>query len=353
MRRIGPPVRQALAILLLILPPCAAAQVACTDRDCAAARMRGHVATQPGFWKNRLSNPIGTRVGAAPVELLDYVQLDNLSAGMPEVPRAAPLAPDFVRDLRRAFDEIPRAVKRLVDSRLAGIYLVDNLGSSGYTDAILDADGKPVAGFIVLDAAVLQRFTANAWATWKESTPFKEDPGHSLKATIETRRNDNRKNAIQYILLHELGHIASIGAAIHPHWSVAPADVPDTASLPYFNLSWSIVHQENQFVSRFEPDFKERRDVVYYSGAMLAAGQMDATYRALLETNFPTLYAATGPGDDFAEAFASYVHTVMMRKPFSIEIRHGRSTTLAFRSCWTHARCAGKRAVIEQLLGRR
>ena len=343
----------ALATLFLVLPPYASAQTTCVDRDCAATRMRGHLATQPGFWKNHLASPIEKRVGAAPAELLDYVQLDNLSAGLPEVPRSASIAPEFMRDLRHAFDQIPPAVKRLVSARLAGIYLVDNLGSTGYTDAIFDAEGKPLAGFIVLDAAVLQRFSANAWATWKENTPFAAAPGWLLKTTIETKRNDNRKNAIQYILLHELGHIASIGAAVHPYWGIAPAEVRDAAALPYFNLSWLIERQENRFISRFDAAFRERRDIAYYASPKLAATQMAATYGALAATNFPTLYAATSPGDDFAEAFAMYVHSVMMGKPFSIEISHEGATKLRYRSCWQHPRCADKRRIIESLLGTR
>ena len=110
-----------LATLILVLPPSVSAQTTCADRDCAATRMRGHPVTQPGFWKNHLASPIEKRVGAAPAELLDYVQLDNLSAGLPEVPRGASITPEFMRDLRRAFDEIPQSVKRLVSARLAGI----------------------------------------------------------------------------------------------------------------------------------------------------------------------------------------------------------------------------------------
>jgi molybdopterin-binding protein len=60
--------------------------------------------------------------------------------------------------------------------------------------------------------------------------------------------------------------------------------------------------------------------VVYYFGAKLPAGQMVATYESLERTNFVTLYAATHPADDFAEAFASYVHGVLMGRPWEISI---------------------------------
>ena len=342
--------RLSVAALCLVAPCTVTAQAACNERDCATGLMRGHVATQPGYWISRMARPLAQRIDAAPTELLEYVRLDNLSAGLTSVPRAATLAPDFLRDVRRAFDEIPTPVKRLVSRRLAGIYLVEDLGSTGYTDAIFAADGRPVAGFIVLDAAVLMQRSANAWATWKENTPFKQEPGFSLTATIATPRQDNRRNAIQYILLHELGHIASIGADIHPHWGIAPGAVQQTESLAYFKLSWTIARQENRFVSLFETAFEARPKLVYYADPMLRGSQMQAVYSQLAATNFATLYAATSPGDDFAEAFASYVHTVLMRKPLQIEIRHAGQDVLRFSSCWAQARCATKRAILEQLL---
>ena len=340
----------ALASACLATPFNGSAQPSCNDRDCATTLMRGHIATQPGYWKSRMQRPLAQRIGAAPPELLEYVRLDNLSAGLASVPREATLTPDFLRDVRRALDEIPAPVKRLVGSRLAGIYLVEELGSTGYTDTIFTADGKGVAGFIVLDAAVLKQRSANAWATWKENTPFKPEPGFSLTATIAPAGQDNRRNAIQYILLHELGHIASIGADIHPHWGIAPSDVGRTENLAYFKLSWTIARQENRFISLFEPAFETRRDVVYYAQAKLRGSQMQTVYTELAATNFATLYAATSPGDDFAEAFVSYIHTVMMRKPLHIEIRHADRTLLAYSSCWTQARCADKRALLEQVL---
>ena len=83
---------------------------------------------------------------------------------------------------------------------------------------------------------------------------------------------------------------------------------------------------------------------------MLRGSQMQAVYTQLAATNFATLYAATSPGDDFAEAFASYIHTVLMRKPLHIDIRAGDKAVLRYSSCWAQARCAGKRAILEQLL---
>jgi hypothetical protein len=77
---------------------------------------------------------------------------------------------------------------------------------------------------------------------------------------------------------------------------------------------------------------------------------MVPTYQNLAKTNFPTLYAATHPGDDFAESFVSYVHTARMGKPWYIIIQDGGKTVQRLDSCWTEKRCAQKRKALEAIL---
>ena len=84
-----------------------------------------------------------------------------------------------------------------------GIYFVEQLGGTGYTDYVQGSDGKPSHAYVVLDAAVLNALQANAWATWKENTPFKMGSPNSdtLRATIAEPEHNNRKSAIQDLLL--------------------------------------------------------------------------------------------------------------------------------------------------------
>ena len=79
---------------------------------------------------------------------------------------------------------------------------------------------------------------------------------------------------------------------------------------------------------------------------------MAETYAALMNTNFPTLYAATHPADDFAESFANFVHVVLLRQPFEVRIAHDGKRVLQYNGCWNERRCAGKRAFLERLLAK-
>jgi hypothetical protein len=77
---------------------------------------------------------------------------------------------------------------------------------------------------------------------------------------------------------------------------------------------------------------------------------MVRTYEQLEQTNFPTLYAATKPEEDFAESFVSYVHSMLLGRPFEIRIFENDKLLKTYRSCWNEMRCAEKRKVIEQFL---
>jgi hypothetical protein len=345
-----------LAIGSMLAMPGALAQdlrgLPCGDADatCAAQALRQHAASRTDTWKAALSVPVGERIGAAPPVLVEYINLDNILNGYPERPRAARLDAALLADLRGAIADLPPKLWARFADRLVGLYFVEGLGGTGYTDYVHDASGKPVAAFVVFDAAVLATQTANAWATWKESTPFKPDPGYRLEARIEAEGQDNRRNALQYILLHELGHVLSVGTDLHPPWNLSPKEVRPGAKHPFFDLSWQIDRKADKYRSRFDAGFAQRARTTYYFGAKLAASEMRATYANLRGTNFPSLYAATSPGDDFAESFASYVHVVLLKRPWQVTLFRNGSAPALFGPCWGEARCSRKQAMLERLL---
>ena len=327
--------------------PCEAA-----DKACLRQAIRSHVVRQPDFWRADFSRALPDRVGYAPPELIQFVTLDNLKEDYPERPRAP--APDeaFLADVRAALAELPAPVLRLFEQRLIGIYLCEELGGTGWTDVVRDSSGRTIGGIIVLDAGVLKQRTANQWATWKENTPFKPDARWQLQARIEDGDRDTRLYAIQYILLHELGHVLSLGSDVHPSHLIEPKEVAEGDRFPFFELSWRTDQRRNRYFSLFDLTLARRDEVAYYFGAKLGAGDTLPLYHALEQTNFATLYALTSPFDDFAESFASYVHTVLMRKPWEIKLTHDGQVVKTFKTCWDEPRCAAKRALLEDVLRR-
>jgi hypothetical protein len=325
--------------------------IACApgDKVCLYDALVANPGKKLATWRSWLDMPLEERVGPAPAVVIELLTLDNLYNGYPEQPRASAANEKLKADVVAALESVPEAVKRRLSERLAGIVFVDNFGGTGFTDSIVDEKGHKTKAFVVLDPTVLEKRTANSWATWKENSPFKPDGHHELKATIERPGDDNRRQAIQYILLHELGHVLAVGADFHPDWNLKVSAMPEHR-YPFFELSWSLDRAGNRYVNRFEQQLPERKNVAYYFGAKLSAADMVPAYRHLENTNFPTLYATQHPGDDFAESFASYVHVVMMGRPFEIAISEDGRVVKRYGSCWKEKRCEAKRKILEDFL---
>jgi hypothetical protein len=340
MKRIG---KMTLVIVVaLCLAACAAGQSACLK-----SRMDRHEVRSLDFWQDYRRGNLEDRVYATPEPLLDYLHLDNRLNGYDTRPQAAVVDDSFRQDVRQAIAELPGPVQAAVKEKLIGIFFVRNLGTTGYTEAVADPQGRPAAGFVVVDVESLRR-TANAWATFRENTVFQNDGEGRLQVTLEEAPNDNAKNAIQFILLHEFGHLVSIGERFHPDW----LDKTKTeGTYLFYPLSWRKA-KDGSNVSLFEDVFPERRDVRFYGEPRLKSSQMEGVYRSLAMTNFVSLYGATSPFEDFAESFALYVHSAWMKKPYRVEITQSGNRVFLYESCWDQPRCAAKRAVLEKWFSR-
>ncbi|MES2965465.1 MAG: hypothetical protein V4760_16400 [Bdellovibrionota bacterium] len=322
-----------------------------------------HPAKKLSHWNRVYARPLDERLIDAPPILVDYIAKDNAFQGWTNEPRSVHLEGEFKADLKQALATLPEAVRRKLEESLVFITVVYELGGTGYSDD-LDTDDKQPSrrSFVVLDSKVLER-KANEWATWKESSPFSGDGTTKLTAKIEEDADDNRRQAIQYILLHELGHV------IHeslPRLPTEDSEKPnfgkkaDDGKKPevqfmadFFGESWRYSSTEKKVSSLFDDRLSWRGTVAYYSSAerQLPMAQARSLYEALPLTNFPTLYASTNYQDDFADSFASYVHTELMGKPWEIRIESPSAEPLTYGSCWKEQRCKSKRLILEKILG--
>jgi hypothetical protein len=147
--------------------------------------------------------------------------------------------------------------------------------------------------------------------------------------------------------------VFAIGNNVHPSWNLAPREVRSTSEFPYFLLSWAVSRKDSRYVTSFDSAiFPQRKDIVYYGKPRLSADQMIGVYENLERTNLPTLYGATSPADDFAEAFVTYVHTVLMNRPFAIKVYKDGLLAKTYNACWGEPRCAEKRRILERVIQR-
>lgn len=246
---------------------------------------------------------------------------------------------------------MPASVHKLLRHKLAAVLLVEDLGGSAYTESIFNEHGKPVAGFIVLDVSAMDK-RANEWATWKESSPFQPIPGYELQATIEKGAENTRRQALQYIMLHEFAHVLSIGTPYVPPQGEEIENLQPMLAYKFSRLSWRMDKQS--FVSVHDKKFPDRGRIRYYQMLPDSPGLDEAArvYDELEKTDFPTLYAASNPHDDFAESFASYVHVKIQKRPWSLKILHKGKVIKDYAPCWGKARCKFKEEAMRKLLAR-
>ena len=151
-------------------------------------------------WTATLLCPLLARIGPASAELIAHIGAVGSAAGLALAAESSAASEEFRNDVVQAIDELPAAIKCLLDKKLLGVYFGRGLGSSAVSDIVVGAAGAILGTAVVLDLDVLEHSTANAWATWKENTPFHRDGPVAVAITIENDENDTRQNALQYLL---------------------------------------------------------------------------------------------------------------------------------------------------------
>ncbi|MES2185362.1 MAG: hypothetical protein V4505_12495 [Pseudomonadota bacterium] len=308
---------------------------------------------EPRDWLDFRQAPLGRRGGPAPAELVDYVRLVNQATDVPAVPEAVLPAEDFAADVEDAMAELPARLRAMLDRSLLGVFFARDLGCSVVTDVVLH-EGEPLGAVVALDMEVLRDHTANTWATLRENEPFRRDGrqhregGSGLQVVLEHGGQDVRRNALQFLLLHEFGHALTAGGNFLPDWWTRPADLAPAASYPFLALSWDI-DEQRRIVPNPDNSFPLRERVKSHTSPELERTDYAGLYGQLALTTFPTLYAADNAYDDFAECFAVYVHSIMMGRPYEVHLT-GEHPTLLADSHSLQARCPEKFAFVKNLI---
>jgi hypothetical protein len=304
---------------------------------------------QMAFYADLRDKPLGQRVMPAGPAVIDWQHQINLKYGQDIRPVAAGADHPLIPVVRQVVDELPPQIKRLAERYLLALYLIEKDFGSGTTEAVRSPDGTWRHAYIALNLTELGR-TANAWATWKERSTFRDAPGYDLRMTIEDDAQDTVAGAVRFILLHELGHVLGLGLQAHGFWDAE--SLPDaTRDSPYLRISWAPT-ADGHMKSHWRREFPLLDALNFYSfgEAELSLDRAPKVYEALAGTDFPSLYGATNVFDDVAEAFAIYVHTRMLGRLYRVQVyEHGELRT-EFRSCIETGACADKIAALERLL---
>jgi hypothetical protein len=308
------------------------------------------IASADSHWIHVFNKPIHERYGPAPQEALLHITQVNAGRLWTETRAAMPDDALLMR-IRLALAELPHAVSARLQDSFLGVYFANGVGSSAVTDIVVSPDSEFLGLLIVLDLEALNHDGANAWASWRERSPFDQSAAMALEMRIAEEDDDDLLHAVRFLLLHELGHALSAGRAFLPDWWSGLPDRSSANDYSYLPLSWHI-DEKRRIVPLPGHDFPLRASVSHYDGdPRLPAGYMADIYRALKRTSFPTLYSAASVHEDFAESFACYVHMELLKLPLSVSIRQHGELIVDWRMDWRSERYAGKLEFFQRLLG--
>lgn len=295
-------------------------------------------------WKTQ---PVEARVGLLPENAVASLREALEAYGGVSKIRPAQEAEYAVEDMRQAMAGLPDGVKRLVQDHLIGVFLVDNLSTEGTGENNLGFALEVLglwsqhAGTIVLIDRAGTDMSANRAMAMMESVPTHDYRGISVGARLARRNNDDRRMTIQYVLLHELGHVIDFGRGITPGSFNYGRQA---GGCGFTCLSWVQRHQH-----RYPPIAValRRTETTDYDTYVKALPDI---YRHLTASNLPSLYGATAPEEDFAESFAQYVHSVVLGHPWELTLRVHGTMTERLGSCFLDRRCPGKKSYFDRLV---
>ena len=272
----------------------------------------------------------------------DYVLKMNQLDGFSE----SPTSYKKMNEIRKVFQKIsieePIELKRIKNKYIYGIYIVSNLGGTGLTGFIFDGR-KSMGGFILIDGDLISR-KANQWITAKESSVFQEALNSKINIKIASNKDNTIETAMEYILLHELGHI------IAQSMNILPDQRDKYRKFDEFEFSKKVwIDEENSIYD--ESIFRIRKELQFYDDESIFFIDKDSLtiYNQLEKTSFPTLYSAMNPDDHFAESFVSYIHLYLYKHPWELQIDTPK-LDLFFKNGITLARCSREKEFIKKLL---
>lgn len=305
------------------------------------------VTSDPLSWEDLLRRPLAERKGGAPRELIDFIGRHNQATGNPAAARAAVPDAGLEADIDAAIAGLPVPVLRHLEPCLLGVFVMAGVGASAVSSVVAGPEGEMIGAFVAIDAAAFADITANAWFERRENMPFRAAAGLRLEARIADDAHDDRVAALQFMLLHEFGHVLAACKPLAPMWwRVGGAGAP---SYPLLELCWQAV-PGGRFAPRAGHDFPMRDQLVYHGAPRLSLRDAEAAYAALRRTGFPTLYAATSVHEDIADSFAGYVHVRLMGRPLEHTLHGAPGGPAPAAPYWDGPHGDARAALFEALL---
>ena len=270
--------------------------------------------TNPGhtsYWPETGNKSIYEKIYAYPI-YQNKIKIINEYGKLVEIKSHHPNE-ELVKEIKDNLKRIPNHILENINERFIGIFLTENIASTGLVDTIFDDNRQPYY-IMLLNVNKIKKKT-NEWVNYRARSAFPEKFRKSINISMD---KDDAKNTLFVILLHEFAHVYSYVNHILPIENYSNNRAPK--AYPFIDISW---------------DFNGRGVAYYKKGQMFA--QLDyykkivdpeslahpiKFYQELGKTNFTTLYSTYDFQEDFAEAFTLYYWFELTDNPYKVDISH-------------------------------
>ena len=301
------------------------------------------------FWVDHfLPNPLPSWSveKTPPKELIEYVDFLARERGQTTHAEAVPVDTKMEIGTARVVTKLKADLNQFVKDRLIAIFVLKNIGSSAVSFPVVDWKDKTTKYIIVFNYDWI-KLKANDWATQKERSPFSLKDGITL--TLEKSADNTSQNTLEFLLLHELGHIIGHIKGWMPLGTWYFSLHEDTNPPEYYTKFYSDWEKDPRMLAW--NDFREKHPIQFYREDKQRTSPKDIidAYNILERSEFPTLYSTTDVGDDMADSFAAYYHSVILKKAYVLKVDFGGKLKLTIKSCWNESRCSKRRKFFDEL----
>jgi len=254
------------------------------------------------------------RIKSEDKKVIDYLnKLDNTD----KYNLYSPTQKDL-KKIKITLKKMPKLLQKLFNEKLISLYFVNNFQGSGYVEYIFSNTGE-IYFILILNSATLKQSISELLTARDNTTFLNNNSNIKLNIKLSTAKKNN-ESALLYILLHEGAHI------IDYTYQLTPFVEPDLKQFAKTKI------EENEFAKNVWLDYKtpiekynfagrDKLSFYYLSGApKLDIKSADNIYEMLANTPFVSLYASLNWAEDFAELFAVYYLTDVLKMKYKIEI---------------------------------